>query len=421
MPDTTYPGPENIHRQVLDNGLVILVYENFAAQSVVIEGTVAAGALAEPPDKAGLADFTAALLLRGTENYSFDDVYEKLESVNARLSFNGDVHATDFSAAGLAEDLDLLLELLAESLCSPTFPAVHVERARGEIMTGLQMRANDTRAMADLAFNELLYGDHPYSRSADGYPETISNIDLDDLVEFHRRYYGPQGSHIVIVGAVKAATAVERVAAWLGNWRNPEQQIMPQVPAAEQPAEIVRRQVTMPDKTQSDIVLGLAGPSRSAPDYLDLSLMNTILGVFGMMGRLGKSVREEQGLAYYIHSRLEAEFGPAPWYVSTGVAPDRVEQAIDSIRREISRMQDEPVPADELADSQAFRTGSLPVRLETNRGLALNIASMEMYNLGLDYLQKYPDMINEITAERVQAAAQKYLSSDQLAIAVAGP
>jgi zinc protease len=177
----------------------------------------------------------------------------------------------------------------------------------------------------------------------------------------------------------------------------------------------------MPQKTQSDIMLGLPGPVRAAPDYLEASVANTILGVFGMMGRLGMTVREEQGLAYYAYSRLQGGLGPAPWFVSTGVAPDKVQQAIDSILVEIDRLINEPIPEDELADTQAYRTGTLPVSLETNDGLASIITDIELYELGLDYLQKLPEKIEAMTPESVQAAAKKYLSTEQIAIAVAGP
>jgi zinc protease len=177
----------------------------------------------------------------------------------------------------------------------------------------------------------------------------------------------------------------------------------------------------MPKKTQADIVLGLAGPLRSAPDYLEASMANTILGVFGMYGRLGEKVREEQGLAYYVFSRLHGGLGPAPWFVSTGVAPQKVDQAIASIIAEIDRLLNEPINWDELADSQAFRIGSLPVSLETNDGLASIFSDMELFSLGMDYLQRLPDKIGAMTPDSVQAAARRYLSSGQIAIAVAGP
>lgn len=421
MLDMSYPGPEAIHRQVLSNGIVVLVYENFAADSVVVEGYLRAGALSEGRAHAGLADFVASMLLHGTQHHSFSAIYEALESVGASLDFSAGRHVTDFSGSALAEDLDLVLDFLADALRYPIFPGEEVEQVRGEIMTGLQIRASDTRQMASLRFRELLYADHPYGISVYGYPETIAALTAEDLVDFHRLRYGPQDLAIAIVGAVKAEDAVRRVEATLGDWHNDAFVSLPEAPPASRPVVTIEDYVAIPNKTQSDLVLGLPGPPRAAGDYLDLSLANTVLGVFGMMGRLGANVREEQGLAYYVYSQLNGGLGPSPWYVATGVAPDRVDQARASILDEIARMQDELVPADELADNKTFRTGSLPVSLETNDGLASIIADMELLDLGLDYLQRFPELIEDITAERVQAAAHKYWSTTQMAVAVAGP
>jgi len=399
----------------------LLVYENFASQSVVIEGLVRAGALAEDREKAGLANFTAACLMRGSHNRSFEQIYEDLESVGADLGFSSGRHTTAFSASSLVEDLDLVLNLLAHSLRQPTFPPAQIEQVRGLLFTALHIRANDTRYQAGLAFDELLYRQHPYGRSQYGYFDTIPAISREDILDFHTRYYGPRQMIMTLVGAVKAEDAQAKVEAALGDWDNAQQRLLPAVPEAPRPAILQRTAIVMPEKTQSDVVLGLPGPLRSAPDYLDATLMNTILGVFGMMGRIGKSVREEQGLAYYAYSHLQGGLGPSPWYACAGVSPQNVEQAVASIRQEIARIQNEPVPAGELADSQAYRTGSMPVGLETNSGLADVITDMELYGLGLDYLVNFPDLIWAITPGRVQAAAQNYLSTEQIAVAVAGP
>lgn len=420
MLNKTYPGPESIQRYVLDNGIVLLVYENFAAESVVVDGLVRAGALGEPAEKVGLASFTADMLMRGTEKRSFDDIYEAIESIGADLDFSSGRHVTEFSTRSLAEDLDLMLDLLADSLRRPVFPPEQIEPVRGEIMASLHIRANDTRYRAGRAFREMLYQDHPYGRSVDGTLESVAEITTADMADFHQRYYGPEGMIITVVGAIKHEEALQKVKAAFGDWQ-PAPEYLPALPDVERPAETLRTHVDMPEKTQSDIMLGLPGPLRSAPDYLEASMANTILGVFGMMGRLGSNVREAQGLAYYAYSRLQGGLGPAPWYVSTGVAPEKVQQAVDSILHEIERMMNEPIPEEELADSQAYRTGTLPVSLETNDGLATIISDIELYGLGLDYLQKLPDNIYAMTPETVQAAAKKYLSAEQIAIAVAGP
>lgn len=421
MKTHSYPGPETIHRYQLENGIIILVYENFASPSVELEGLVRAGSLAEERTLAGLASFTAAMLLRGTQNRSFEQIYEELESVGAEVGFSAGWHTTGFSGSSLAEDLDLLLSVIGDSLRYPTFPLEHLEKVRGEFLTSFQIQANDTRRQAGKAFRELLYGDHPYALDSQGLPETVARIQQADLVAFHQSCYGTRNLILTVVGAVRADEVVAKVQKVLGDWKHPQQRTMPAVPPAPRPENLIRTHFPMPDKTQSDLVLGLPGPLRSAPDYMDIRLANTILGVFGMYGRLGKNVREAQGLAYYVYSRLPAGLGPAPWIAGTGVSPDKVEQALTSIRHEIRRMQDELVPMEELEDSKAFLTGSLPVSLETNDGLSDIITDMELYGLGLDYLQRYPDQVNEITPERVQMAAQKYLSADQIAVAVAGP
>jgi zinc protease len=162
MTDNHYPGPETIHRHLLANGITILAYENFASQSIIVEGLVGAGSLGESADKAGLATFTAALLDRGTSRRTFAEIYEAIESVGADISFSSSKHSADFAASSLVEDTDLILNLLAESLRCPTFPPQQVEQVRGQLLTSLVIRANDTGRMARLAFNELLYPGHPY-------------------------------------------------------------------------------------------------------------------------------------------------------------------------------------------------------------------------------------------------------------------
>ncbi len=149
-----------------------------------------------------------------------------------------------------------------------------------------------------------------------------------------------------------------RVVTALGDWTTGNGRFTYEVPEQPRPSALVRHNVVMRDKVQADIVMGLPGPRRSAEDYLEASMMNTILGVFGMMGRIGQSVREEQGLAYYAYSRLAGGLGPGAWTAAAGVSPDNVEQAVESIRDEIRRIQDEPVDDDELADSKAYRIGS---------------------------------------------------------------
>ena len=415
------PGPEDILRRELPNGIVVLVRENHASPSVVVSGYLRVGSYDETDEQAGLAAFTASALSRGTDRRTFDQIYEEVESVGASFGVSAGVHYTGFGGKSLAEDLPLLMDVLADVLRNPIFPPKEVEKLRGEILTDLEERAHDTRRMAALTFRELAYPKgHPYGRSSIGYVETITSISRDDLVSFYQNGYGPHGMVVALVGAVTAEEAVAQVEAAFGDWEGAGPVREP-LPPVHPPQEIRQKFVPIPGKTQTDIVLGYPGPARTDPVFLDAMLCNTVLGVFGMMGRLGDRVRDEQGLAYYSYSRIEGGPGPGPWTVVAGVNPANVEKALESIRTEIRRICQELVPEPELADSQAFLVGSLPLRLETNEGVARAILEMELYDLGLDYLQRYEGLIREITPERVLAAAQTWLDPDAYVLAIAGP
>jgi zinc protease len=415
------PGPEDITRRELPNGIVVLVRENHASPAVVIDGSVRAGALFAGRERAGLANFAAAALMRGTENRTFAEIYEQIESAGASLGISGSVHDTGFGGKSLAEDQGMLLELLADALRRPTFPAGHVERLRGEILTGLAIRAHDTRSMAGLTFFELAYPDHPYAISNSGYPDTVAQITRDDLAAFHRRHFGPKGMLVTIVGAVQTEAAIAMVERCFGDWQNAEQPEPPALPPAQKPASIVRKQVAIPGKTQADLVLGVPGPRRSEPDFLDARLANNVLGGFGMMGRIGDAVREKGGMAYYAFSQMDGGHGPGPWRVVAGVNPANVERAVELIRKELRRFVSRKISAEELAENQSQFVGRMPLQLETNEGVASSITTLEEFNLGLDYMRRYPALVQAITRESVLAVAQRYLDPDRFALAVAGP
>jgi zinc protease len=177
----------------------------------------------------------------------------------------------------------------------------------------------------------------------------------------------------------------------------------------------------MPGKSQSDIILGWPAMRRLDPDFDGARLANTVLGVFGMMGRLGEHVREEQGMAYYAYSRLSANRDPGGWTAIAGVAPHNVERALQAMLAEVKRLRDELVPEAELEDCKHYLTGSLPIQLETNDGVATVLVDIEWHGLGLDYVQRYHELIDGVTPHDVQAAARKYLDPAAYTLAIAGP
>lgn len=413
------PGPDDTTRVVLDNGLILLVRENHAAPVVVIDGYVPAGAIHDPHGKTGAASFVASMLTRGSASYSFDDINEQVESVGASLSISADDHTTSFSATSLGEDFPAMLQIMADLLRRPTFPADYVERVRKQKLVRIQERDEDTQEVAGMAFAAALFGDHPYGRTVLGDAQSVAAIRRDDLFELHAATYTPQSSILVIVGDVETPRVVDLVQRLFGDWQGPAaNQFVPPLAPLTGPQQ---RHIVVPGKVQADLIVGNRAAARHHPDFFPLRVANTILGRFGMMGRLGDVVREELGLAYYATSSHDTGPVSGSWYALAGVNPVHVEPALAAIRDEFARLAAEPVAAEELADTQAYLTGIVPLQLETNDGVAATLLTIEWYGLGLDYLYRYADLVNGVGVADVQRVARTYLDPATAVTVVAGP
>jgi zinc protease len=292
---------------------------------------------------------------------------------------------------------------------------------RAQLLTGLAVRAQDTSDMASLVFDQILFDGHPYSRPGDGFPETIQAITRKDLIDFHRHFIGPKGMVIIIVGGIEPKKAVAEVESALGKWQVKGQKEAPALPPYKPLRKTVKRHYKIAGKSQSDLLAGTVGPRRKDPEFFAASLGNSVLGQFGMMGRIGDVVREKSGLAYYAYSSMSAGIGPGTWEVSAGVNPKNVNLALDLIMKELKRFVENGVTADELADSQANYIGRLPLSLESNGGVASALLNIERYDLGLDYYLRYADMVRAVTRDDVVETARKYIDPEKLAVATAGP
>jgi len=177
----------------------------------------------------------------------------------------------------------------------------------------------------------------------------------------------------------------------------------------------------MPHKTQVDIAIGAPGVPRRHADYYPLNLANLLFGRIGLYGRLGRNLRDEQGLAYYAFSGLDARTAGGMWSISAGVNPANLGKAIESIRAEMDRLRTEPFTLEEITDGKDNQMGSLIVSLERNAEVASELHRMEYYGLGMDFLERYPEIIAGLTGERVRDVARKYFLPSASSMVVAGP
>lgn len=415
------PGSEDVTRVELANGIVVLVRENFFSQSVAIQGYVRSGSLFDPEQKLGLSEITAALMMRGTTTRDFNEIFELQEDVGARLGLASGTHLSGISGYCLAEDLAQQLFLLADILRNPRFDPLELEKLRNQFLTGLDLRSQNTSAVAEMNFDAMVYGRHPYARPDDGYPETVSAINRDDILQHHSSTFGPAGFALSLVGAVKTQQAVEWVEKALGDWVNPSQLEPISLPDATSPSEPQRKHTPLDGKAQTDLIMGVLAMKRSDPDFLPALLANSILGQFGMMGRIGMEVREKSGLAYYATSGLGASISQGTWDISAGVNPRNLDKAIDLIHAVIREFLDDGVSEEELLDNQDAFIGRLPLSMESNRGVARAILDLERKKLGLDYYYNYANKLRSITREQVTETARRYLATPNYIVSSCGP
>ena len=414
-------GIQATKRVVLPNGVVVLALRNSTAPTVSVGGEIAIGAVHEQAAQNGVAVFTGAALIRGAGERTFQQIVAETEERGASVNAGGGQHGTGFGAKALAEDLPLVLEILADMVMRPTFPQQEVERLRGQFLMSLREADDDPGTRASRAMRARLFPpEHPYSRSSSGTSATVKELSRDDLVKFQKHYH-PSLTRIAIVGDIDPEATVTLVAEYFGAWENPAAPLGISFPPVVPPTAPFRQDIAMAGKTQTDLLWAVPGLKRNDPDFYAAAVGNTILGRLGMGGRLSESIREQQGLAYYVSSWLEADRDAGPWVAAAGVNPSEVERALSLLESEIRTFAEEGPSAEELADARDSITGSLVLSLETNDGLASIILMIERYQLGFDYIDRYPTIINSIDAEQIRAVTQRHLLHAGPVIITAGP
>ncbi len=406
-------------RRVFRGGTVVTVKTVATTPAVTIHAACRAGSMYEPPDHPGLAHFLAQTIDRGTAGWSADALADALDSRGVALQVGTNRHTLTVSATCLASDFEDILAIVVDVLRHPSFPPEEVERRRGEILTAIGQDEDAPGVQALEGVFALLYGEaHPYGRRVKGSAAAVRRVDRAALEAFHRAQVTPAGVSLAIVGDVDPERAVETAARLLEDWTAPA----PADPPLPPPPAAKRRQWVRPmlNKAQVDIAYGFTTVARSDPAYYACWVMNTVLGQFGLGGRLGEVIRERRGMAYYVYSSFDAALIEAPLVIRAGVDGSNVVRTIAAIDGEVAKMAREGVTAEELADTKRYLIGSLPRLLETTTGIATFLQTAEFFDLGEDYDVRLPALIEAVTRDEVHRAAQ-LLSPERAAVAVAGP
>jgi zinc protease len=409
-------------RTQFKNGLVVLHNRAAANPSVVVRALVRAGSSRETPGEHGTASLTGRMLRQGTQNISKQALAEELDGMGAGLSVDVGYALVAVSIKCLSGDFRRAVEILGELLRRPTFPTDELDRLKGQVLTDLKEMDDNTRVVSERTWRELAYpATHPYHRLTVGNAASVEAATRDDLTAFHAAWYGSNQTTLIVVGDVPLDEATAAAEGTLGDWPAARiERVEATLPATDLPSKQLR-EVAMVGKTQADVSIGLPTLERMSPDFYALSFANHILGRMYFMGRFGEKVRDEQGLAYYAYSELHGSYGRGGWLMRAGVNPGNLDKALGSIDAELKRFLADGPTVEEQADGVSSLLGSLPRQLETNEGAAAVMGELELYDLGLDYLERYPDIVRSLTREQVTEAARRWILPDHLVTAIAGP
>lgn len=402
-------------RSVLQNGLILLTSEQRALPMVTLHFLIRAGARYDPEEKEGLANLTSRLLTYGTRNRTALQISEALDFIGASLSAGCDQEVATVSLTLLKKDLDAGLSLLAEILTASVFSPEEIERQKQSVIASIKARGENPGTIAQIKFSEALFPKSPYGRQVEGTEDSIKRVDRDGLLEFYQRSYRPDRAILVVVGDISHQEISQKLAQAFQPWRKgPVVQESPPV-ASPGPANFIPVNKNI---TQANIAMGHEGVPRGHPDYYAIQVMNYILGGGGFSSRLIDSVRNERGLAYSVYSYFGGDKYVGSFQVTMQTKNETAQEAIRIAKEEIQRIRKQGVTEEELQAAKDYLIGSFPLRLDTNRRIAGFLAQVEFFELGLDYPDRYPELIRRVSRDNILEAARRYLQPDKLIVVV---
>ncbi len=402
-------------------GIDVIAYPTGVKDVVTIRGSLPAGDVFAGDGNAAIPTLTGMLLDQGTTKQDKFAIAQKLESVGATISFSVDSEMVEVSAKCLKQDAPLVISLIAEQLRSPAFSAEEFAKAKHQFAGGLKRRLEDTNFRAADAFTRAVYPlGHPNRDPApDELLAAVESAKLEDVQAFHKKYYGADHMTLVVVGDLDIPQLQAEVGKSFAGWTGG---VAPMRPAKAVMTDAPKDQdVFMADKTSVSVVLGQASGLRySDPDYQALRVGTAILGS-GFTGRLMANVRDKEGLTYGIGSSLSGDtFCDGDWRITATFAPALLEKGIASAKRQFSLWYEAGATADEVERRKTNLVGTFKVGLATTDGMAGQLLATVHRGLPLTWLDTYPQELNALTVDKVNAAIKKYLKPDSLFLIKAG-
>lgn len=408
-----------VHRDVLSNGLRLLVVPMPRLPLVTVLALVDAGAATDAVAQAGVAELTARALLEGTGDLDGAAVIAAFERLGTSVGTWADWDDSGASFTVTRSRLDAALAQFAESLRAPRFPAADVARRRDERLADLQQQLAEPRGLADERFDGFLYAaDSRYARPSGGTARTVAALDDATVRAFHAARYGPAVTSLLFVGDVTPEEAKVTAERRFGSWQAAATRV-DTPPAAVARADRRAVLVAKPDAPQSELRVGHLGVPRAHPDHLAIVVMNAVLGGL-FSSRINLNLRERHAFTYGASSGFGWRRAAGPFVVRTAVKTEVTARALEEILREIDGMRAAPPTAAEVSLATDYLAGVFPIRFESTAAVAGALANATTFGLPDDWFSTYRDRIRAITPAQVHAAAQTHLHPDRLLVLAVG-
>jgi zinc protease len=410
------PRPREIK---LDNGLDILVLERHKLPTVAFMLWVKTGALEDPGNLPGLAEFTADMLREGTTHRSSAQIAKDVDDIGASLGASASFgrNVSTGAASGLVENTDRILELMSDIVLNPTFPEDELGKYKKRQLADLQQMRSEPDFLARERFYSVLYGNFPASEVA-STPASVESVTRADLEKFHGEYYAPNNAILGVAGDVDFDSIVPLIKKYFGAWKSHpvNDAKLPPMPA---PAAAKVVLVDRPDSVQTNIMAGNQSLRRNDPNYIPLVVTNHILGG-GPAARLFLDLREEKGYTYGAYSYFRSDIYPGPWIASTEVRTAVTDGSMAALMDEFKKIRNEDVPDQELDEARRAIVSSFALSLESPSTLLNAWLTVDYYKLPQDYWDNYPEQVAKVTPEVVQQTARKYFDLDHLQVVCVG-
>lgn len=408
-----------VERLTLPNGMRLFLVEDHELPSIGLAAMIRTCTVYEPADKVGLAQITGQVMRTGgTSQMSGDQIDQILEQKGASIETSIDLTAGHVSAWSLKEDFDTVLSILAGILCEPAFSQEKIDLAKMQQRSAISRRNDDPGQIASREFARLIYGpDSPYAR----HPEyqTIDCITRQDLVDFHKRFCGPNHTWMAIWGDFDTGMMVSKVKELFGNWPVIDGNL-PDVPAVDYKYIGSVNLIKKHDINQSNIILGHIGGRMDDPDYCALVVMNQILGQ-GFTSRLFRNVRSRQGLAYSVYGRYECQYDhPGLFMVGCQTQSAKTVHAIKAMQQEIDAITQTEVTDQELAYAKEAFLNAFVFNFASTGDIVRRLMTYDYYGYPPDFLEKVRQNVEKVTKVDILRAARSHLRAGALQVLVVG-